>query len=148
MLNWIVWKKNCFICIKMNLALNNLQMLICHKTQTNQTNPVDSFTWTQLCWPTSIHQFCVDTAGSPEDLPGVIDSRNEWWESKDFVLLASLDDKDGHVYMMTSLDLSLIIKAIFTFTFPQPQPHIKWFRRQLTQWRILLSYVTCLYYII
>ena len=23
------------ICIKMDLALNNLQMLICHKTQTN-----------------------------------------------------------------------------------------------------------------
>ena len=24
------------ICIKMDLALNNLQMLICHKTQTNK----------------------------------------------------------------------------------------------------------------
>ena len=29
MLNWIVWN----ICIKMDLALNNLQMLICHKIQ-------------------------------------------------------------------------------------------------------------------
>ena len=28
-----------FICIKMNLALNNLKWLICHKTHTNkQTN--------------------------------------------------------------------------------------------------------------
>ena len=26
-----------FICIKMNLALNNLQYLICHKTKPNQT---------------------------------------------------------------------------------------------------------------
>ena len=25
-----------FICIKMDLALNNLQRLICHKTQTNK----------------------------------------------------------------------------------------------------------------
>ena len=31
-LNWIVWNRT--ICIKMNLALNNLQRLICHKTQT------------------------------------------------------------------------------------------------------------------
>ena len=35
MLNWIVWNRT--ICIKMDLALNNLQGLICHKTQpTNQ----------------------------------------------------------------------------------------------------------------
>ena len=33
MLNWIVWKWT--ICIKMDLALNNLQRLICHKTQIN-----------------------------------------------------------------------------------------------------------------
>ena len=31
MLNWIVWNRT--ICIKMDLALNNLQRLICHKTQ-------------------------------------------------------------------------------------------------------------------
>ena len=35
MLNWIVWNR-LFICIKMDLALNNLQRLICHKTQTNK----------------------------------------------------------------------------------------------------------------
>ena len=35
-LNWIVWNRTIFI--KMDLALNNLQRLICHKTQTtNQT---------------------------------------------------------------------------------------------------------------
>ena len=35
MLNWIVWNRTIFI--KMDLALNNLQRLICHKTQiTNQ----------------------------------------------------------------------------------------------------------------
>ena len=58
-LNWIAWNRNAFwlfkcfvvlfelelfICLKMDLALNNLQRLICHKTQTNnhtnkQTNP-------------------------------------------------------------------------------------------------------------
>ena len=50
MLNWIVWNKTFFIlncivwnininCIKMNLALNNLRRLICHKTQTtNQSS--------------------------------------------------------------------------------------------------------------
>ena len=35
MLNWIVWKLfeiELIICIKMDLALNNLQRLICHKT--------------------------------------------------------------------------------------------------------------------
>ena len=31
-LNWIVWNRTIFI--KMDLALNNLQRLICHKTQT------------------------------------------------------------------------------------------------------------------
>ena len=37
MLNWIVWNRT--ICIKMHLALNNLQRLICHKNQTaNQPN--------------------------------------------------------------------------------------------------------------
>ena len=30
-LNWIVWNRT--ICVKMDLALNNLQRLICHKTQ-------------------------------------------------------------------------------------------------------------------
>ena len=32
MLNWIVWNRTIFI--KMDLVLNNLQSLICHKTQT------------------------------------------------------------------------------------------------------------------
>ena len=37
MLKWIVWNRTIFI--KRDLALNNLQRLICHKTQpTNQTN--------------------------------------------------------------------------------------------------------------
>ena len=35
MLDWIIWNRT--ICIKMDLALNNRQRLICHKTQpTNQ----------------------------------------------------------------------------------------------------------------
>ena len=35
MLNWIVWNE-VLIIIKMNLALNNLQSLLCHKTNTNK----------------------------------------------------------------------------------------------------------------
>ena len=35
MLNWI--EIELFICIKMDLELNNLQWLMCHKTQPNQT---------------------------------------------------------------------------------------------------------------
>ena len=38
MLNWIVWNRTDYL-YKMDLALNNLQRLICHKIQTtNQTN--------------------------------------------------------------------------------------------------------------
>ena len=34
-----MFERELFICIKIDLALNNLQMLICHKNQTNkQTN--------------------------------------------------------------------------------------------------------------
>ena len=37
-LNWIVWNQTVYL-YKMDLALNNLLKLICHKTQTNkQTN--------------------------------------------------------------------------------------------------------------
>ena len=36
MLDWIFKKIEQFICIKMDLALNNLQWLICHQTKTNQ----------------------------------------------------------------------------------------------------------------
>ena len=39
-LNWIVWNRTVY-CIKMDLALNNLQRLICHKTQTNKHYPLD-----------------------------------------------------------------------------------------------------------
>ena len=35
MLNWIVWNGTVYL-YKMDLALNNLQRLICHKIQTNK----------------------------------------------------------------------------------------------------------------
>ena len=35
MLNWIIWNKAVYL-YKMDLALNNLQWLICHKTKPNQ----------------------------------------------------------------------------------------------------------------
>ena len=37
MLNWIIWNRTVY-CLKMDSALNNLQRLICHKTQTKKTN--------------------------------------------------------------------------------------------------------------
>ena len=39
MLNWIDWNKT--DCIKMDLALNNLQELICYKTQTTKQPKLD-----------------------------------------------------------------------------------------------------------
>ena len=35
MLNWIIWNRTDYV-YKMDLALNNLQRLICHKNPTNQ----------------------------------------------------------------------------------------------------------------
>ena len=35
MLNWIIWNRIVY-CIRLDLALNNLQRLICHKAQTNK----------------------------------------------------------------------------------------------------------------
>ena len=37
MLNWIVWNRTVYLS-KIDMALNNQQMLICHKTQTNKKN--------------------------------------------------------------------------------------------------------------
>ena len=49
MLNWIVWNRT--ICIKMDLALNSLQGLICHKTQ--QTKPSQTNNAERLGWSNS-----------------------------------------------------------------------------------------------
>ena len=74
-LNWIAWNRNVFdnqtvyscltelfeleliikLCIKMDLALNNLKSLICHKTQT--TNSVFIYIWLENSW---IHSFPKD----------------------------------------------------------------------------------------
>ena len=44
MLNQIVWNRT--VCIKMDLVLNNLQWLICHKTQpTNQKMMIIHWSW-------------------------------------------------------------------------------------------------------
>ena len=41
MLNWIVWKRTVYL-LKIDLALDNIQKLICHKTQTNSSTwPID-----------------------------------------------------------------------------------------------------------
>ena len=49
-----------FICIEMNLALNNLQWLICHKTKQNQTNfQTNLFDNTQLHDFKYLHQILM-----------------------------------------------------------------------------------------
>ena len=67
MLNWIVWNRTIFI--KMDLALNNLQRLIYHKTQTTNQIWVGgksdkycllSFTFYILSFIFFIHSFIVD----------------------------------------------------------------------------------------
>ena len=42
MLNWIIWNRTIYM-YKMNLTLNNLQWLICHKTKLNQAKPIILF---------------------------------------------------------------------------------------------------------
>ena len=45
-------------------------------------------------WPakTYIHLLCADTGCSLEDLPGAVNNRDGWWESRDSVLSAWFDD--------------------------------------------------------
>ena len=47
-LNWIVWNRT--ICIKIDLALNNLQRLTCHKTQTTKLSFVMSAVQLQIAY--------------------------------------------------------------------------------------------------
>ena len=63
MLNWIVWNLyfKHIIYIKMDLALNNQQGLICHKNPTNQPTNPDRFSFTRFYRPSQ-----------PADLPGYI----------------------------------------------------------------------------
>ena len=88
MLNWIVWNETVFflnaelnflkeliICLKMDLALNNLQRLICHKN--NQPTNQPTFVWPAR---TYIQQLCEDTGCSPEDLPEAMNDREKWRE--------------------------------------------------------------------
>ena len=43
---------------------------------------MNSYTWTCQCWLTNkdLHQFCVDTGYSIEDLPIVMNDRDRWQE--------------------------------------------------------------------
>ena len=88
MLNWIVWNRTIFI--KMDLALHNLQRLICHKTQAT-SQPI---TWCRLMlqWPTPI-SFKINTQKgqfNPNDLKQLkltmikkncIILEKAWWSS-------------------------------------------------------------------
>ena len=77
-INWIAWNRNVFltiklctyaklnclkleliICIKMELALNNLQRLMCHKTQTTYSCPLSvSSDRSSRLHPVSIQSCC------------------------------------------------------------------------------------------
>ena len=50
-----LFKIELFICIKMDLALNNLQSLLCHKIQTNQTKLSSEFFLHGRIWVFLIH---------------------------------------------------------------------------------------------
>ena len=52
-LNWIVWNR--IICIKMDLAVNNLQRLICHKTKQPNQQPSTDFCFD----PFAFYWFCI-----------------------------------------------------------------------------------------
>ena len=54
MLNWIV-KIELFIWTKMDLALNNLKWLMCHKTKPNQTNTIHKI------WKRHTVLYCIPT---------------------------------------------------------------------------------------
>ena len=81
MLNLIVWNRT-VLCIKMDLALNNLQWLICHKTQSKP------------------NQFYADTGCRLEDLQGTMNDWDGWREreSKKSILAEQLDDVDDNVW--------------------------------------------------
>ena len=51
----------------------------------NRCSSVDSYTWTHQYWSTSknLHQLCVDTRCSLEDLSGMMYDRDRWWETRD-----------------------------------------------------------------
>ena len=74
MLNWIVWNRTDYL-YKMDLALNNLQRLMCHKTQTtnqptNHQNPQTNiiFTLKISIFPLSIY-LSIDLRGAYDKFP-------------------------------------------------------------------------------
>ena len=52
MLNWIAWNKTEYL--RKNILLNNQQMLICHKTQTNEQTNINL----QLYVVNNLYQHC------------------------------------------------------------------------------------------
>ena len=87
MLNWIVWNRT--ICIKMNLALNNIQRLIYHKTQTTK-QPIKrekSLSWSdykliEQPWAYSLPTRCtnMDEKPTPTSHHGVKEGQQVWWQ--------------------------------------------------------------------
>ena len=61
-----------------------------------QPSSMNSYAWTCQCWPTSksLHQLCMNTGGSLEDLPEAMDKERESGKS---VLSMWLDDDDDDV---------------------------------------------------
>ena len=89
----------------MDLALNNLQRLICHKTHqtnqpTNQWAPTHGLTIVGRSAKTCFHQLYADTGCRLDDFPSTMTDKDCWRERKreresnEFVLSTSLDDDD------------------------------------------------------
>ena len=62
-----IYEIELIICIKMDLALNNLQRLICHKTQIPKQQVLNQFFaflsfYSLICWNNEVYQFfCVNS---------------------------------------------------------------------------------------
>ena len=59
-----MFEKELFICIKMDLALNNQQRLIYHKTQANKESTffckiLDIFVFVDVCWRVFIQNYVI-----------------------------------------------------------------------------------------
>ena len=89
MLNWIVWNRiELIIYIKMDLVLNNLQRLICHKTQTTNQHKESIYSFIFLHFlflkPLNIRLKFVLT----EDLSYSWPEKCNWFESPFFIVVS------------------------------------------------------------
>ena len=74
-LNKTCWRSN-------DELISNILLWICAHGYASVGQPARTY----------IHQLCTDTGCSLEDLPGMIDAKNRWWERGNSVLSVWLDE--------------------------------------------------------